>query len=72
VPVLAEIVPPVLATVELASASVAPVVASSVPVLVTPPLALIVMPDDWFELIVPEFTSVIFPLPICPAPEIVS
>ena len=72
VPELAEIVPPALFTVVLANCKVDPLVASMVPVLVAPPLASIVIPDDWFELMVPVFTSVTWPWPICPAPEIVS
>ena len=76
---LAEIVPPVLVIPVVpacgpmfSNSNVAPAVASIVPVLVTPPLAKTVIPAVWLELIVPEFTSVIWPFPMCPAPEIVS
>jgi hypothetical protein len=75
----AEIVPPVFVIPVSESCgpmfsnnSVDPAVASIVPVFVIPPFALIVIPADPFELIVPEFTSVNCPLPMCPAPEIVS
>ena len=43
-----------------------------VPVLVVPPLGFITIPAEPFESMVPEFTSVIWPLPMVPAPEIVS
>src|SRR5258708_1301149 len=71
---LAEIVPPVLASVVLFTDNI-PAVASIVPVLLLPlPVASIVSPADWLALIVPEFTSVKIPKlpPMLPAPWIVS
>ncbi len=69
---LAVIVPPALFTVIPISPNIDPAVASTVPVFVIPPWAGIVSPALWFELIVPEFTSVIWPSPMLPAPDIVS